>query len=824
MVMGRTLAWLPFAAALVANLLVRLPLADPSRSAESSPRALRAKGNAFYKEFRFAEAERAYSEGFRRALASKDRAEELRLLINLGSVRFATFRYREAMDAFIEASRRARRVGDERLLTYAISNLSSLYLQQQDVNASIEAAKELLDDVKKRGVPALEPLVAAQLAVLFSRSGDAARAEALFRQAAFDADAKGDPAALALVLDQLGYERLKRGDVDAAEDPFVRAYLIRRLSRSGDIQYSYYALGLLHMARNDGRRARVLLDRCLTAHAERPGTLELWRVLYERGRARLISGDPWGALGDLTAAAASARRIRAAVIPADTVWVNTGADQEQLYSVLVRTAGALALRTGRRDLARRAFDALEENRAFGLRAMLDRPADWSRRLPPEYWEALARLRTAEARLSPSAGLEDTGEVRRLRYRITELEAEAGLSLFTSGDGFAGQGESPLKHLRGSLDAGEAYFRIYLDEPTSYLWAVTREAFHLIPLAGRGAIETQAAQFVAALRRQDASHLSIGAELFRMLFGRLPAAIAAKPRWSLALDGALWFCPMGALAVDGERGAPVYLTERRTIRLVPAAVILGRRPKTGWRGGLLGVADAVYNEADPRRFTLTASRSAGPTLGILPRLSAGSARPEGFQLARLAASRKEVERCFTAWRRPVSRRIILSGEAATVEGVRNSLADRPSLVHFATHFVMPAAGERQAQIALSLDDKGVPQYLGPSEIARWRVAPRLVVLSGCSSAAAEILPAEGLMGMTRGWLAAGAGSVVATLWPTPDDEGRLLVAFYENLAGAQEDSGWAAPEALSRAQRRMLELGGPGADPSMWAAYFITGME
>jgi hypothetical protein len=622
----------------------------------------------------------------------------------------------------------------------------------------------------------------------------------------------------------LGYERLQRGDVDAAEEPLVRAYLIRRLYRLGDIQYSYYVLGLLHMARNDGRTARALLDRCLAAHAERPGALALWRVLYERGRARLISGDPDGALEDFAAATASARRIRAAVIPADTVWVNTSADQEQLYSALVRTAADLALRTGGSDLARRAFDALEENRAFGLRAMLDSPAGWSRRLPPEYWETRARLRMAEARPSAFADPEEIGEVRRLRYRLTELEAEAGLSLFSSGDAFAGQGESALKHLQRSLAAGEAYFRIHLDEPSSYLWAVTREAFHLVPLAGRGAIEAQTARFVAALRRQDTAHLSIGAELCRMLFGQIPAAIAAKPRWSLALDGALWLCPINALAVERESGGPVYLAARRTIRLVPAAATLGRRPRTGWSGSLLGVADPVYNEADPRRRPGAASQPAGPMLGRSRPRPAGARRPPGIPLARLAASRKEVERCFAAWRKPVSPRIILSGEAATVEGVRSSLARRPALVHFATHFVAPAAGARQAQIALSLDENGVPQSLGPPEIARWRVAPRLVVLSGCSSAAAEVLPAEGLMGMTRGWLAAGAGSVVATLWPTPDDEGDLLVAFYENLAGAEEDSGWTAPEALSRAQRRMLERGGPAADPSRWAAYFITGTE
>jgi hypothetical protein len=70
------------------------------------------------------------------------------------------------------------------------------------------------------------------------------------------------------------------------------------------------------------------------------------------------------------------------------------------------------------------------------------------------------------------------------------------------------------------------------------------------------------------------------------------------------------------------------------------------------------------------------------------------------------------------------------------------------------------------IALSLSRPGDLQLLSPLEIARFKFNAGVVVLSGCSSGRADVLPAAGLMGLTRAWLAGGARAVVASHWPTP----------------------------------------------------------
>jgi CHAT domain-containing protein len=50
------------------------------------------------------------------------------------------------------------------------------------------------------------------------------------------------------------------------------------------------------------------------------------------------------------------------------------------------------------------------------------------------------------------------------------------------------------------------------------------------------------------------------------------------------------------------------------------------------------------------------------------------------------------------------------------------------------------------------------------------------MSGCRAGAADAIASEGLLGLSRAWLAAGASSVLATQWPMPDDSGEMWDSF------------------------------------------------
>jgi len=92
------------------------------------------------------------------------------------------------------------------------------------------------------------------------------------------------------------------------------------------------------------------------------------------------------------------------------------------------------------------------------------------------------------------------------------------------------------------------------------------------------------------------------------------------------------------------------------------------------------------------------------------------------------------------------------------------------------------------------------------------------MNGCRSGSGVISAGEGLMGLTRAWLRAGASRVLSTYWPTLDDGGALTSEFYRQLT----TNRFSTAEALRRAQLAMIAHGDLRADPRYWAAYFLIG--
>jgi CHAT domain-containing protein len=76
-----------------------------------------------------------------------------------------------------------------------------------------------------------------------------------------------------------------------------------------------------------------------------------------------------------------------------------------------------------------------------------------------------------------------------------------------------------------------------------------------------------------------------------------------------------------------------------------------------------------------------------------------------------------------------------------------------------------------------------------------------------------------MGLTRAFLAAGAGSVAGSLWPVPDDSGHLFSRFYRYLRSNGEVAA-----ALQSAQLDLLRSRDENSSPKYWAAYYVVGKE
>lgn len=772
-----------------------------------------------YEARRFAEALGLAEAGWRQALASGDRTLAMRFLNALGLCQFASFRYREAVQHLLEARRIAEQVGDLSSVATICANLSSTYAQMGELEAARAAAEQAL--TLSHRSPAPNPQLLIRVATLRARQGDWPAAEPLFRQAVEAAEQLGEGQAAALAWNTLGYHYLEKGLLEPAEKALLEAFRLRRLRGLPDLHLSYRNLALLRIAQGDLNSAAHLLEAAIVAARHSASLVPLWTLYHERGRLRLRQNRSREALDDFRHALELARRWRLEVLPAEAFQVSLDTSLQQLYGSLVEAAALEYRRTGRRALAREAFEAAEENRAASLRAMVERGDHRLASAPEDYGEALAELHAAEISLLHKETPEARTRLRQARQRLIELELQAGLEGASESSFHWNPSADLLGRLQGALLAEEAFVGFYLGETVSYRWVVTRTGFRMDRLAPGPEIARRAEGFSRAVRADSAEALARGRELYESLFGELAPEVHGKPQWLLALDAALFEAPLSALPIGWRGDRPVYLAERHALQLIAGAHLLGRRPSGARSKRFVGVGDAIYNTADSRwEGPARQPRRSGP-FALLPILRAAQPSPE-LQLPRLPGSAREIRTCAAHWPERAVR--LLEGPEASAQAVQAALAERPAVLHLAAHVIASPERPREALIALSLKPDGQPELVGPAAMRHWKGAAELVVLSGCQSGRGASLPGAGLLGLTRAFLSLGSRAVVASLWPTTDESGEFFSPFYARLVAGAPGGARAVSQALQHAQLEALASGGWRARPAYWGAYFVIGSE
>jgi CHAT domain-containing protein len=144
-----------------------------------------------------------------------------------------------------------------------------------------------------------------------------------------------------------------------------------------------------------------------------------------------------------------------------------------------------------------------------------------------------------------------------------------------------------------------------------------------------------------------------------------------------------------------------------------------------------------------------------------------------------------------------------------------------IVHFATHGLINSKHPELSGIVLSLVDKqGHEQdgFLRLYEIYNLKLNAELVVLSACQTALGKEIKGEGLVGLTRGFMYAGAPRVVASLWRIDDRAtAELMKRFYEGMLRDR-----LRPPAALRAAKVSMWKDQRWSKPQYWAAFTIQG--
>jgi len=819
---------------LLARTLVRsAPPVTPGKSAVVSPQTVRTNLlNAKLRRFKtlytagdFHAATALARQGYRDAMEALESKIAAQFLGNLGGCLFALHQYQEALQAYIKARQLAEAAGNNATAAALDFNISSLYSQLHQMDTATESARRAIQELSGDARAQQLPKALIQLANLYAYQDRMPDALALYRQGIGAADRAGDLDTQALGWNALGFEYLEHREFSKAESPLFEAYRIRKLNHFRTIESSYRNLGMLRLEQSDAPASSRLLDQAVELSGQPGGLRPAWEVYYARGRVRLKQNRLHDALDDLRIAARLARTWRRAAPPGDATRISTENYIQKVHSALVEAGNTLYFETHDPSLAQETFESAEANRAASLRALLAQPRDWRSRLPAEYWETLRKLESAEVELlrtrsgatfgaaggvPPATDRSAVDRLQQLQAALIQWESQAGSDTDVELPGLLG-------HVQGDIAPDAALFAFHLASPNSYVWAVSRGRFALYRLPPSPLLVNLADRFSRAVRDGNNEAQPAGSQLFQALFGQIGAAFRGKPHWLLVLDSQLFELPFAALVVETHSTGPVFLAERHSLQVLSGAGMLAP-PSSGFAnaslGSFLGVADAVYNMADPR---WTGSRR-GSFAGFYLASASDSMAPAGLHLARLRGSAGEVAACAAEWRGPQAP-VLLEGASACRQRLRSAIQGHPAVVHFAAHMIHSGQGDRPGLIVLSLTPSGQHEVVGPAEIATWNLEGALVSLSGCASGSAAALPGTGLMGLTRACQAAGAKAVVASHWPTPDDTGALFLSFYRSL----RDGPRTEPAvALQRAQIDMLRSGSWRSNPRYWAAYFVTG--
>src|SRR5256885_618905 len=178
-----------------------------------------------------------------------------------------------------------------------------------------------------------------------------------------------------------------------------------------------------------------------------------------------------------------------------------------------------------------------------------------------------------------------------------------------------------------------------------------------------------------------------------------------------------------------------------------------------------------------------------------------------------------------WRRSPGRRSNRAFEALDVSAAKQTLGARDlrkyRILHFATHGSLNTARPELSGLVLSLvytDGKPIDGFLRLHEIYNLDLDADLVVLSACRTALGKEVHGEGLIGLTRGFMYAGASRVVSSVWNVDDRaSARLMARFY----AAMLTRGRSPASALRDAQLSLLHEP-RWANPHYWAAFALQG--
>jgi CHAT domain-containing protein len=635
-------------------------------------------------------------------------------------------------------------------------------------------------------------------------------------------------------------------------------------------------IGKLYQRRGEYEEAMVWHQKALNVTRDSHLTFDEVTTLSHIARAQRDSGNLDAALKTLHGAIDSIESLRLKMT-GQSMRQSYFATTRDIYELTIDVYMRLSQKGQNHQYVSRAFELTEQSRARSLLDMLleSKAAlspDDNAKLLEEERDLLSHIATKNRELAEMyANSAAQAQIKTAEQQLEEFlkrnEVVQSLMRAASPRYAALTRPEPLKlsEIQQLLDADTMLLEYSLGDDESYLWAITRDSIASFSLPAQAQIEKAARQVYelliapnkivkgesrmqreARLARADDEYPKATMRLSQMILAPV-ASRMANQRIVIVADGALQYIPFAALPepVAGSQSPvagnnvftnrpptpndrPPLIAEHEIITLPSASALSAIRRELESRKpspkAVAVIADPVFTREDAKsRLSEIRQREASQRPPNDENLQAVLRQviieENKIVLERLPFSREEAMAILAI--APPQESLGLLNFQANKQTISDAGLHQYRIIHFATHGLLNSNHPALSKIVLSLvdqDGKSQDGLLQLHEIYRLKLPAELIVLSACQTALGKAIKGEGLVGLTRGFMYAGAARVVASLWNVNDAAtAELMSHFYKYMLKEKQRPA----EALRNAQLKMLQHRN-WKSPYYWAAFTIQG--
>ena len=353
------------------------------------------------------------------------------------------------------------------------------------------------------------------------------------------------------------------------------------------------------------------------------------------------------------------------------------------------------------------------------------------------------------------------------------------------------------------DEATAFFVYCIGGESSYAFVIEKNRYRIFPLPPVEQIRSSVKSYLQIISDKDSQDFDLGYRLFSTLVQ--PGLQMKVKRIIFVPDDILHFLPFETLVSQNESRR--WLIQDYIVSYVPSITALreirlreeleNARP----RKNLLAFGDPRFN-----------SGSEDEGYAVFPVRN----MTENMRLSRLEYSQPEVEGISALFRK--AEKDVYTGEQATEEELKKANLTDYRVVHLATHGFVDNLSPARSAIIFSMTENSVEDgFLQMREVFGLKFNADLVSLSACQTGLGPFIKGEGIEGISRAFLFAGASSVLMSLWAVNDQASfQFMERFYIHLTSAQT-----AVDALRKSKLEMIHSTAL-AHPFYWAGFVISG--